>query len=135
MVREILIIEDNHDDADFVKEFLRAAGVPKVEVVFDGGLAIDRLRERVEFRQAPPDAVILDLNLPVTSGYEVLRFLKRTPELAGTRIIVLSKLNTANEIQICYYMGARSYVDKRTEIAQIQAQLRDALGLSSSAQA
>ncbi len=124
----ILVIEDNQQDRELVHEALRQIGVSDVRTEIDGGHAIEVLTERIRERKALPGAIILDLNLPLVSGHEVLRFCKRTPELRGTKVIVLSRLTSDNEIQVCYYMGASRYIHKTGDSEQLTTELRSALG-------
>ena len=60
----ILIADDDHDAADSLAELLRLAGYA-VAVAYNGG---DALRQAIEFF---PEAIVLDLNMPVLTGFEV----------------------------------------------------------------
>ena len=77
--------------------------------------------------QPLPDAVLLDLNLPLVSGHEVLRFCKKNPQLKAMKMIVLSRLSSENEIQVCYYMGATRYIHKTSDPSHIESELKSAL--------
>jgi CheY-like chemotaxis protein len=106
----VLLVEDNRAEAELLDDCLQLYGL-EVERVTDGSFALDRLRNRVE----PPDGLILDLNLPMVSGYEILRAIKRNPELRPRRVIVTSRLKAQNEIDVCMYMGADAYVQKNDD--------------------
>lgn len=58
-------------------------------------------RSFAEPKGGTPDGIILDLNLPLVSGYEILRAIKRDPELRPRRVIVTSRLKVQNEIDVC----------------------------------
>jgi CheY-like chemotaxis protein len=111
MVGNVLLVEDNRSEAELLDEYLQLYGL-EVERVTDGSYALDRLRNRTAVR---PDGLILDLNLPMVSGYEILRAIKRDPELRPRRIIVTSRLKAKNEIEVCMYMGADAYVQKNDD--------------------
>jgi CheY-like chemotaxis protein len=111
MVGNVLLVEDNRSEAELLNEYLQLYGL-EVERVTDGSYALDRLRNRTS---APPDGLILDLNLPMVSGYEILRAIKRDPELRPRRVIVTSRLKAKNEIDVCMYMGADAYVQKNDD--------------------
>ena len=66
----ILLVEDNPGDVRLTREALRGAKVANdLQVVGDGEAAIDYLRRRGRFANAPrPDIVLLDLNLPRLMG-------------------------------------------------------------------
>ena len=123
----ILVIEDTVQDRAMVEDALDNIGVTDVKTVIDGGHAIELLSERMNSGQPIPDAVLLDLNLPLVSGHEVLRFCKKNPQLKGMKVIVLSRLSSENEIQVCYYMGATRYIQKTSDASYLQRELRSAL--------
>jgi CheY-like chemotaxis protein len=108
MVGNVLVVEDNRIEAELLDEYLEVYGL-QVERVSDGSFALERLRER---GGNPPDGLILDLNLPMVSGYEILRAMKKEPQLRPRRVIVTSRLRAKNEIDVCLYMGADAYVQK-----------------------
>lgn len=113
MLGNVLLVEDNRSEAELLDEYLQLYGL-EVERVTDGSYALDRLRSR-KAAAAPPDGIILDLNLPLVSGYEILRAIKRDPELRPRRVIVTSRLKAQNEIDVCMYMGADAYVQKNDD--------------------
>jgi CheY-like chemotaxis protein len=85
----ILLIEDNPGDAELVNIYLEEAGIKyelyQCEALFEGLELIQKI---------PMDLVLLDLNLPDTSGFKTLSsFLERAP---NTPVIVLTGTN--NEI-------------------------------------
>ena len=67
---EILLVEDDLEDAGMTIDVLRQGNVPcRVSLVRDGEEAIEFLLRRDMFRRAPqPDVILLDLNLPKKSG-------------------------------------------------------------------
>ena len=107
----VLLVEDNRAEAELLDEYLQLYGM-EVQRVTDGSFALEALRNR---RAGPPDGLVLDLNLPCVSGYEVLRALKREPNLRPRRVIVTSHLREKNEIDVCFYMGADAYVHKNAD--------------------
>jgi CheY-like chemotaxis protein len=82
-VTRVVLIEDNRDAADTLRELLALCG-HRVELARDGAAGIELARE------SRPDVVLCDLGLPVVDGYEVARTLRRTPDLAGTLLIAVS---------------------------------------------
>jgi CheY-like chemotaxis protein len=81
--RSVLIVEDNLDGVHSLVLLLREMG-HNVEYAINGYSALDLART---FR---PEVVLLDLNLPDLSGFEVCRRLKRQAALAHTRFIALT---------------------------------------------
>ena len=78
---EILLIEDDLEDAGLTIEALRTSDVPcRISLVRDGEEAMEFLLRHERFRRAPqPDLILLDLNLPKKSGREVLAEVRRGP--------------------------------------------------------
>ncbi len=111
MPGNVLLVEDNRNEAELLDGCLQLYGL-QVEHVSDGSYALERLRAH---KNAQPDSLILDLNLPMVSGYEILRAMKRDPELRPRRVIVTSRLKAKSEIDVCMYMGADAYVQKNDD--------------------
>ncbi len=119
----VLLVEDNRAEAELLDEYLQLYGLD-VERVTDGSFALDILRNPDAQR---PDGLVLDLNLPQVSGYEILRMLKREPRLRPARVIVTSRLKAKNEIDVCLYMGADAYVQKTDDPVVFATNLWNAL--------
>ena len=108
---QVLLVEDNRAEAELLDEYLQLYGL-EVERVTDGSFALEALRNRAA---RPLDGLVLDLNLPLVSGYEILRTLKVEPKLRPRKVIVTSRLKGQNEIDVCLYMGADAYVQKNDD--------------------
>ncbi|HVS77191.1 MAG TPA: ATP-binding protein [Steroidobacteraceae bacterium] len=82
-IKRVLVVDANPDAADTVAAILTATG-HRVEVAYSALSALacaERLR---------PEAILLDLDLPRMSGYEVARRLRTHPQLSGSVLIALS---------------------------------------------
>ncbi len=88
--RTILLVEDDPDVRDSLQDILEDEGFDVVPAS-NGKQAIDFLTLN-EPRRA--DLVILDLLMPMVSGWEVLRYMTAEPQLAGVPVIVLSAVMT-----------------------------------------
>lgn len=82
----ILVVEDNEDIREVLKEVLEVEGY-SVDVAVDGREAMSKLKNN-----PPPHLILLDLMLPHMNGWEVIDELKKDPEdtLAKVPIIILS---------------------------------------------
>jgi CheY-like chemotaxis protein len=80
----ILVVDENADAADSLASLLQRAGHGESRVAYSGGAA---LAVAVEFL---PTVVLMDLDLPDMSGYEVARILHRHPQLHDLRLIALT---------------------------------------------
>ena len=110
----LLLVEDNPGDARLVKEGLRDGPLSNtLHHVTDGAEALDFLYQRAGYENVPrPDLVLLDWNLPRTSGEEVLEEVKTDPSLATIPIIVLTSSKAQEDIITSYENQANAYITK-----------------------
>ncbi|MQC27045.1 MAG: response regulator [Chloroflexi bacterium] len=101
----ILIAEDQQDLRDMISFALRLEG-HQVAVTMDGQEALDKAEE------ADPDLFILDIHMPIITGYEVCRQLKARPQFYATPIIMISAKGNDDEIQAGLDAGAQIYIRK-----------------------
>jgi CheY-like chemotaxis protein len=80
----ILIVEDHTDSREMLEEFLSEEGY-LVESAVNGLQALERLR-----RPPRPDVMLLDLMMPVMTGWELMARLEQEPALWGLPVIVVS---------------------------------------------
>ncbi len=73
------------------------------------------------------DLILLDLGLPGTNGFELLRHLKDSPETQFIPVIVLTAWNNTNDKLRGFELGAADYLTKPFESAELRARLRAAL--------
>lgn len=73
----ILVVEDERDIAELFKHTFERSGDAQVEIALGGHQALRRVTE------APPDLILLDLNLPVLDGMEVCRLLRGAAHAGG----------------------------------------------------
>lgn len=79
----ILVVDDNHDAADLIADFLEIHG-HQAKSAYGG-------REAIEVApQFAPHVVLLDLGMPGVDGYEVAADIKRRPELSDTLVVALT---------------------------------------------
>jgi CheY-like chemotaxis protein len=79
----ILVVEDNQDAADTLRELLKLSGC-RVAMAHDGIAAVELAEE------FQPEVVLCDLGLPGMDGYQVARELRRRPATARARLIAVS---------------------------------------------
>lgn len=79
---------------------------------FEVRTAADGLQALAEVEKRKPDLIILDLMMPGLHGFEVLARLKENPETADIRVVILSALNTNDDIVKGYRLGAADFITK-----------------------
>jgi chemotaxis family two-component system response regulator Rcp1 len=113
----ILLVEDNPADIKITERALRASSLPiELIVVRDGQEAIDYLLRQGKHAGATewriPDLILLDLNLPLLSGQEVLERIRATPALRAVPVIVLTTSRRVEDVEQVYASGANTYIEK-----------------------
>jgi CheY-like chemotaxis protein len=115
---QILLVEDNPDDVDLTVEALREnRSTHRLHVVENGTDALAFLRRAGGYATAPrPDLVLLDLNLPMRSGYEVLEAIKTDPELRRIPVVILTSSAADSDRLRSRELGADGYVTKPVDL-------------------
>jgi PAS domain S-box-containing protein len=117
--RRVLIIEDNQDAAETLRDALEIDGFV-VAVAFDGA---DGLRTARDFR---PDAVICDIGLPGMNGLEVARAVRADPELGSVTLIALSGYALAEDVDRARAAGFDVHLSKPPDLAALGRSLSEA---------
>lgn len=114
---DILLVEDNPGDARLVEEAFTDAGLlNSLHVVTDGDEALDFVYQREAYTETPqPDVILLDWNLPRTSGDEVLAELKGDAELEHIPVVVLTGSKAHTDRAKAYELQASAYITKPAE--------------------
>ena len=118
----ILVVDDDPNISRLEQLYLEKEGY-EVKVAADGNEAIE------SFRKLPPDLVLLDVMLPGTDGYEVLKAIRKSGSISV--IMVTAKGETFDKV-LCLELGADDYIvkpfDGKEMIARVKAVLRRAHG-------
>ncbi len=128
----ILLVEDDLGHARLIEKNLRRSNITnEVVTVGDGQQALDYLfgdGEYVESEHASPLLVLLDLNLPVLDGYQVLQRMKADERTKRIPVIILTTTDDAREVSRCYELGCNVYMTKPVDYTQFSEAIRK-LGL------
>jgi two-component system, chemotaxis family, response regulator Rcp1 len=113
-VSQILLVEDNPGDVLLAKEAMsEVRGDQQMMVARNGQEAMLALRCEGGYANSPrPDLVILDLNLPLKSGREVLMEMKADPSLADIPVAVLTTSRFDQAVCLEYTAGRCTYYHK-----------------------
>lgn len=117
---EILIVEDNPGDVRLMQEAMRDSKVlNQIHVVEDGEAAMAFLHREGEYADALcPDLILLDLNLPMKDGREVLEEVKEDPELRRIPVVILTMSGAEDDILRTYNHYANCYITKPIDLQQ-----------------
>ena len=126
--RSIVIVEDDEDIADSIRYNLEREGF-RVRVAATGEDALNLILDR------PPNLILLDLNLPHMSGFEMCRRLRAEAMTARVPILILTARTDESDKVLGLNIGADDYITKpfgmRELVARVNAALRRASGLES----
>jgi two-component system, chemotaxis family, response regulator Rcp1 len=116
----ILLVEDNPDDVDLTREALEENNVEtELALAEDGVVALEMLRREGEYaNQETPDLILLDLNLPRKTGFQVLEELKSDPDLRRVPVIILTTSDEVRDLLNAYELHANGYVVKPVDLEE-----------------
>jgi DNA-binding response OmpR family regulator len=103
--KTVMIIEDETDAAEMFAEMMRVNGF-RVIKMFSSAPAISLIA------QEKPDLIILDVMMPDISGLEVVRYMRRDPNLEKIPVIIVSAKSMPNDIKNGLEAGASLYLTK-----------------------
>jgi CheY-like chemotaxis protein len=123
---EILLVEDNPDDAFMTMEGLREGKVRNnVHLVEDGVEALRYLRQQGPGPTAPrPDLILLDLSLPRLGGLEVLAEIKQDAELRHIPVVIMTGSKREEDVLRAYNNYANCYITKPINVDQFLGVVR-----------
>ncbi len=123
--KTVMIIEDEADAAELFSEMMRINGF-RVIKMFSSAPAIPIIA------QEKPDVILLDVMMPDISGLEVLRYIRREPDLASIPVIILSAKSMPGDIKTGLEAGASMYLTKPVGFQDLKQAVEQVLNLSSS---
>ena len=119
--RQVLIVDDEPSIVLSLEFLMQQAGYA-VRTATDGEGALAAIRE------LPPELVLLDVNLPRRSGYEVCEAVRANPAWAAVRILMLTAKGRDLERQKGLALGANDYLTKPFATRDVVRTVREMLG-------
>jgi DNA-binding response OmpR family regulator len=121
MSKKILVADDEPNIVTALEFLLDKSGY-QVRVARDGEEALRAIE------QDPPDLVLLDIMMPIRSGYEVCKRIRDRPEWSHIKVVMLSAKGRDVEVAKGMGMGADLYVTKPFSTRELIEQVRKLLG-------
>lgn len=123
MAKKILIVEDNQDIVEFVRELLQAIGYVTL-VATDGKQAVDLASEHL------PDLILMDVVLPEMNGLDAARRIRQNPQCLTTPILAMTARVLPKAREQCLQSGCNDYISKpfspKVLVSRIQKLLQQA---------
>ncbi len=111
--RAVLLVEDNVDGAETLREVLVLAG-HDVQIALDGKTGVAKARE------LRPDVILCDLGLPDIDGYEVARRIRADPALEGTLLVALTGYTQPEDQRRAAEAGFDAHLAKPASLGDIE---------------
>jgi CheY-like chemotaxis protein len=123
---EILLVEDNADEAEMTMEVLREGRIRnRIHWVEDGEEALAFLRKQGRHAAAPrPDLVLLDLHLPRLGGLEVLAEIKQHPDWKRIPVVIMTSSSAEKDVVSAYNRHANCFITKPIDLDKFMDAVR-----------
>jgi two-component system response regulator len=124
---EILLVEDNENDVVLTRESFKIVKLTiKLHHVKNGQECMAFLRKEAPYENVPtPDLILLDLNMPIMDGREVLQELVADPALNHLPVVILTTSTEEKDILTMYKLRASSYIVKPVDFDQFMRVIRE----------
>jgi signal transduction histidine kinase len=125
---EVLLVEDSPADIQLLKlKLMRREKVSfNLHVATNGREAMRLLEERaIDLSQPPMDLMLLDINMPIMDGFEVLNALSADIRLKQIPVCILSTSSDESDMQRAKELGALAYMIKPPTLQQLEQALAD----------
>lgn len=101
----VLVVDDIPLNILLIQKMLSKLKL-NIRTASNGILALESVKE------SKPDLILLDLMMPELDGFEVIKQLRENPETAEMRIVILSALNSSEDIVKGFNLGANDFITK-----------------------
>ncbi|WP_424355924.1 response regulator [Methanobacterium sp. MBAC-LM] len=110
----ILIIEDNPADIRMMQEIFKESNTKtNIHVAYNGIEALEFLNKKEKHQnQLKPNLILLDLNIPLIDGFEVLKEIKTNNKLKDIPVIILTTSNTKENFSKAQEFEANCFITK-----------------------
>lgn len=124
-MKQILLIDDDRDDAELFKEALMEINSSiRFQHYEDSKQGLKTLLEK---HNDLPDLIFLDINMPVTSGWQCLKEFKKTDHLKNIPVIMFTTSSQPKEKEMAKELGAADFISKPSEYKTLKEMLTSVL--------
>jgi len=119
-LNSILIVDDSTTNLVLLEAILQEEG-------YKTSTAINAKEAFASIEKSKPDLILLDLLMPQISGFDILERLKAYPSTSQIPVVVVSAVNTKENIELCKDLGAADFFSKPIDIPTFLSKLKDYL--------
>ena len=113
---QILLVEDNEGDIILTQEaFEECNFLTNIHVARNGKEALTYLFENCTNSHLP-DLILLDINLPLLNGHEVLKKIKENDKTKHIPVVILTTSSASTDVNLTYANHANSFISKPSEV-------------------
>lgn len=120
-MKQILIVEDKANSRELLRTVLEQQGYAVTEAS-DGEDALNKIRE------AAPDLVLMDLQIPARNGYDVLQEIRKNPRLEHIPVVAVTANAMPGDRERVLAAGFTSYISKPVALAILRQEVSRLLG-------
>jgi CheY-like chemotaxis protein len=126
-----LLIEDNPDHATLISDVLwKVREIKNITIIDDGQKALDFISKARKIKNFP-DLILLDINLPMLNGFELLKIWKSDSITKKLPIVILSTSDMDKDKQKAKLLGAKNYLVKPSDFSTLYLQIKNIIQKSS----
>jgi CheY-like chemotaxis protein len=107
----VLIVDDDPDDRDFLRNALEKAGVEPI-LALSSAQEVFAYLQGIERTEDLPKLIISDLNMPDINGYELLQSLRSMSRYQHIPVVICSTSSLSTDVTRCLTAGAKQYFEK-----------------------
>ncbi|MCW5754442.1 MAG: response regulator [Phycisphaeraceae bacterium] len=113
----ILVVDDNEQNLELLHAYLEELGVP-IRTALNGAEALASVEE------FPPDIVLLDIMMPIMSGFQVCAKIKANPATRDIPVIMVTALNEVGDVERAVESGADDFLTKPVNKLELLTRVR-----------
>ena len=119
----ILLVEDNEGDILLTKDAFEECKIKtEISVAKNGQEALDFVFKRGVFKDVKkPDLILLDINIPIFNGHEVLKQIKADSNLKKIPVVMLTTSSSEKDLNKAYENHCNSYIKKPLDVSEFLA--------------
>ena len=117
---EVLLVEDNRDDVILTQQAFKQSHIAiHLNNVKNGVDCMNFLRKEGDYKDVPtPNLILLDLNMPIMDGREVLEAISKDESLSHLPVVILTTSEDERDVYKMYQLRCSSYIVKPIDFTQ-----------------